>query len=432
MRRALKIILPVLVISSGFYLAFWLVTNQKVAESKEPEPFKPHVKVMVVEMDDYQPIIHSQGTIIPRMAIELSTEVSGRVVSMAPLFVEGGLFNEGDELLRIDTNDYELALRQTRARIDTARADITNALAQISSARSQIAQAEARILLEEAEASAALAEWRLSGRVGNPSALLARKPQLKEVQAALSSAKALLTAATAKRQSGEAELVAAVANNELASTNVSRCIVRAPFDGRVSSRTVGKGQIVSSMSTLAQLQSVDVAEIRLALPLSEFDFLELNNELHGETSSPKGPAVRLWSSHGSDSEWLGQVVRSMGEIDKRTRMMSLVAMVEDPYQRAIGAKGPVLSFGMFVTAKIEGRSLKNVTMLPRAALREGETVHVLDGNKLYARKVRVARSTREVVVIDEGLQAGDQICLTAVEAFTKGMEVIVMGDTNGE
>ena len=426
MKLALKILLPILVISGGLFGAGWLILNKKPAEQQEKERFKPRVQCVAVELEDYRPVVRSQGTVRPRMEIGLSAEVSGRVQAMSPAMVEGGLFKDGEELLRIDATDYELSLRQARARIDTARAGITNAFAQMSGARSQIAQAEARISLEEAEASAAVAEWQLLGRKGKPPALLAREPQLKEALAALDSAKALLAAAVAKRQSDEADLVAAKAAEEQALANVERCVVKAPFDGRVASRLVGVGQVVSPVGILARLQAIDVAEVRLALPLNEFESLDLADAFRGGSDVENGPKVQLRSSHSDDVEWAGRVVRSTGEVDSGTRMMPVVAQVADPYQRANGAAGPVLTFGMFVKAEIDGFLLRGVSVLPRVVLRENSTVHVLKEGKLFARKVRVAWSTREVVVVDEGLEEGDLVCLTAVDAFVEGMGVLVM------
>ena len=81
---------------------------------------------------------------------------------------------------------------------------------------------------------------------------------------------------------------------------------------------------------------------------------------------------------------------------------------------------------MFVKAEIDGFLLRGVSVLPRVVLRENSTVHVLKEGKLFARKVRVAWSTREVVVVDEGLEEGDLVCLTAVDAFVEGMGVLVM------
>ena len=57
---------------------------------------------------------------------------------------------------------------------------------------------------------------------------------------------------------------------------------------------------------------------------------------------------------------------------------------------------------------------------------------MLANGKLHERKVRVVWSTREVAVIEEGLRAGEQVCLTAVDAFVDGMEVISTEDVPDE
>jgi len=430
MRRALQILLPVLVLGTGVSGAVWLILNKQKVTPSPQERFRPRVQLAEVVLEDYQPVVRSQGTARPRMEIGLSVEVSGRVVAMSPALVEGGLFEEGEELLRLDSNDYDLALRQALARMVTARAGITNALAQMSSARAQMAQAEARISREEAEAAAALAEWKLLGKAGRPPALLAREPQLKEARSALDSAGALLMAASAKKVADEADLVAAGAAADLAATNVLRCVVRAPFDGRVASRSVGLGQVASTGAVLARLQTVDVAEVRLALPLADFDFLGLRGAFRGGLTVTNGPTATLHGARGD--EWHGRVTRSLGEVDVGTRMMSVVARVEDPYRRKTKAEGAALSFGRFVTAKIKGREMRGVVVLPRSALRGKAAVHVEQDGKLYTRKVQVAWTTREVVVIERGLKVGERVCLTPVDAFVEGMVVIVTEEAGDE
>ena len=145
-----------------------------------------------------------------------------------------------------------------------------------------------------------------------------------------------------------------------------------------------------------------------------------------------GPMVRLRTTHRSHSVWRGRIVRSVGEVDSGTRMMAVVANVTDPYRQAEGASGSALSFGMFVKAEIDGREMKDVFVLPREVLRGADAVHIFKDGKLYARKVRMAWSTRKVVVVAEGLQAGEQVCLTPVDAFVEGMSVILMEGSGGE
>mgnify|MGYP003332189901 CR=1 FL=1 len=89
-------------------------------------------------------------------------------------------------------------------------------------------------------------------------------------------ARAAADAAVAAAATTAAAAAVATAAAEVAAANVARCIVHAPFNGRVASRNVGTGQVVSPAIVLSQLQSIDFAEVRLALPLKEFGFLEMD------------------------------------------------------------------------------------------------------------------------------------------------------------
>ena len=262
-RRVLQIALPVLVLGVGLYGSWWLATHAKVVTPRPVERFKPRVEILEVSLETFRTEVRSQGSVMPRREIGLSPEVNGRVVWVSAQLVVGGLFSQGAELVRVDTSDYELALRQASAEIQTAQASMTNSLAQVSSGEAQMAQAEARITREEAEANAARAEWKLLGRQGEPPALLVRDPQIREARAALASAKALMGASRANFESGLAALEAARAVRDQAQINLQRCVVLAPFDGRVKSQSIGVGQLVSRASVLARIQPVASPEVRL-------------------------------------------------------------------------------------------------------------------------------------------------------------------------
>jgi len=422
-RRVLQFVLPAAVLGVGVGGAMWLVANAQKAKPKPADKFQPTIRVQKVSLEDYRPIITAQGTARARTEIGLAAEVKGRVTWISPKLVAGGLFDEGDELFRVDAADYQLAREQALADINSAKAASTNALAQVSSARALAAQAEARITREEAEAEAARLEWALLRRQGEPPALLVRVPQIKEAKASLFSANAQANAANAQLHSADAKLKAAEAALELAQLNVDRCSVKAPFDGRVRSQTIGVGQIVSLSAVVARLQPVDVAEVRLALPLEDFGFMDFAGTFGGDFNSTNQPTVRLEPSAGVGGGWTGKVVRSLGEVDDGTRMMAVVGVVRDPYRRLFKANGEMLSFGMFLRAEIDGRELKRVAVLPRDVLRDGDSVHVFVEGKLTSRKVEVTWSTREVLVIAKGLSAGDAVCLTPVDAFVEGMSV---------
>ena len=197
-RRVLQILLPLLVVAVGVSGSIWLVNNKKQVQPIPREKFKPNIETVEVSLGDFQPVILVQGTVKPHTVIGLSPEISGRIIFVSPKLVVGGLFEEDEELVRIDSREYELILQQANAQTNSAQSKITNALAQLSSALAQKAQSEARIMREKAEAKAARAEWVLLGKNKPPPDLLLRVPQINEAKAGIASANALARAAVAQ------------------------------------------------------------------------------------------------------------------------------------------------------------------------------------------------------------------------------------------
>ena len=112
--------------------------------------------------------ISSQGSVIPKTEIQLSSEVSGRIEWVSTKLDNGSKFKKGDILLRIDKRDYEL--------------NLTNA-------ESNLYQAKVNLEREIAESQIAKDQWSRT-REGTPSDLALRKPQLAQAQALLKAAEA--------------------------------------------------------------------------------------------------------------------------------------------------------------------------------------------------------------------------------------------------
>ena len=119
-------------------------------------------------------------------------------------------------------------------------------------------------------------------------------------------------------------------------------------------------------------------------------------------------------------------MRTEGEIDPRSRMVHAVARVENPYERGADPDRPPLAAGLWVEAEIAGIKLKDVMVLPRAALRGEDQMLVLDDDdRLHFRTVDVLRRTRDRVILRGGLEAGERVCLTPLAVVAEGMQVRV-------
>ncbi len=387
----LKILLPGLVVAIGAAGAYTLFASKAKPETRARTESIPLVRVMPVELEQLRLSVDSQGTVSPRTESVLASEVAGRVIWVSPSFVSGGFFERGDPLLRVDAEDYREAVVRARA---------------------SVTQAELRLASERAEAELARKEWELLGE-GDASPLTLREPQLADARATVEAAVAAL---------GQAE------------RNLARTNILAPYAGRVRRANVDFGGWVAPGSGLGTIYAVDLAEIRLPIADDQLAFLDLPLVYRGDRRRVEPPAVILRAEFaGRTSEWRGTIVRTEGEIDPRSRLVHAVAQVDNPYGRGSDPDRPPLAVGMFVEAKILGRVVEDVAVVPRAALRGTDRVLIVDDDdRLRFRAVDVLRNTQEEVIVRSGLDAGDRVCLSPLSAVTDGMRVKPTESSRGD
>ena len=379
--RLLKALLPLVIVAVAAFAAVTMIMNRPPVEILTPVIQPPGVRVHEVTLQDARLTVTSQGTVQPRTESQLVPEIAGRVTWVAPSFAEGGFFEAGDVLVRIDPFDYEQML---------------------VTARSQLAQARLRLAQEEAEAEVAQREWDTLGR-GDPRELALRKPQLEDAGAAVA---------------------AAEAGVERARRDLQRAEIVAPYAGRVRTKNVDIGQYVRVGDALATVYAVDVAEIRLPLPDDELAYLDLPLSYRGVERQAQ-PAVTLRATFAGETHaWNGRIVRTESEIDSVSRMVHAIAEVADPYAPGPNPNRPPLAVGMYVEAEIEGRTARDVAVLPRAALRGRDQVLVATPeDRLSFRTIHLLRTSTESVIVRAGLQAGELVVISPLDTPTDGMRV---------
>ena len=382
-RRVIHFTVMVIVTGLGV-LGFLALTASKpqLKRTKPPTPV-PMVRVSQIKTGPQAVTVRGEGTVRPLREIQLVPQVKGKVVFVSPVLVDGGEFKKGDTLLRIDPLDYQLAVTLAQARIKDS---------------------ESRLRVAEEEAAAAKEEWRLlyqdkGVESEDPSALAAKEPQL----------------AAAK-----AKLAADGADLQKARLNLERTELKAPFNGRVSEESVDIGQYVSSAKPLATLFSTEAAEIVVPFDDEALFWFHVPGFTPGNGAG--SPVKVLARIAGRELTWSGEVVRAEGKLDGRTRMVQVVVRVQKPY-----ARKPPLVAGLFVAVEIQGRTLENAAVIPRAALRDNNTVWVVDETgQLVFRRVDVARMGTNQAILRSGLADGEMVVTSGLKVVTDGMKVRIM------
>lgn len=374
-RKFIQFFLAIILIAGGGFGLKTLIASKPAMKKMRPTKSLPVVRTVEVRSGAHAVTLTGYGTARPTQQVQMIPQVSGKVIFVSPALVSGGAFKKGDILLKIDPVDYEIAVTLARAHIKDA-------------------ESKYRMVLEEA--AAARDEWEQLNSGKEPPPLVIKAPQLAAAKASLEAKRA-----------------------ELTKTNLQleRTHLRAPFDGRVDTKSVDIGQYVTSGQPLAGVYATSEAEV--LVPMEEKDLAWFN--VPGFTSDNGAGTMVMVSARiaGQQRSWPGQVMRTEGRLDERTRMVSVVVRVKDPY-----ATRPPLMPGLFVAVVIEGRTIEDSCIIPRAALRADNIVWVVDEDKrLRFQSVDVARFSTRGVIIREGLADGDEIVVSMLKTVSDGMQV---------
>ena len=377
-------------IAGASTVTFLLYLNRPSSEIIEPVYVPVTIDVTEVVKEDIRIPIQAQGTVTPLRETMLVSEVNGSIVEASPDFNVGGYISKGDILLRIDPRNYQTRLLQAQAALE--------------SAKSTLAQ-------EKGRAQVALKEWEKlpagSQRSQAAKDLYLRKPQMGQA---------------------EAQTLAATADMNTARDNLERTIIRAPYDALISKKSSELGQYVGIGTPLAEIFSVDYAEVRLAVPQSKLAYIDLPS-LASETSI--GTQIDLYTDvSGSVNHWQAQMDRTEGTYDERSRVLFTVARIKDPYALIETDKIP-LRIGTFVNANIEGKLQTDLVALPRYILRAGNHLWVVDENmQLRNRKISILRTGGDTMFVTAGLENGDLVSLTALDSTFAGATVNIVSRTS--
>lgn len=379
---SLKKLVPVAIVFAAVIIALLMAQFKPRAQQSEAQDRAVAVTTEELQITAVELQVRSQGTVVPRTRTNLISEVSGVVVEVSPAFIVGGTFAEGDVLIKLDPTDYQVAKQRAEA---------------------MLLSAEAQLLSEQARSQQAQKEWEMTGRPLEEAPVLAlRTPFLAEAQSRLLQAKAELRQAEVKLQ---------------------RTVIRAPYRGMVSAKSVDVGQYVTIGSRLAELFAIDFAEVRL--PMTQKDLSMLDDlALLGSDDSGNIRVELIGSVNGQQSLWKADLVRTEGSISERNRVQYLVARIIDPYNLEDNSQPVPLLMGTFVEAQIRGKTIDQVYPLPRHALRSGNRVAVVDANQRLALKpVEYDFEDQSYYYIDQGLEGVVEIVTSSIGVMVEGMRL---------
>jgi len=233
----------------------------------------------------------------------------------------------------------------------------------VERALAAVARADVSVEREQAEAEVALQEWEAIHPGEEPSSgLVVREPQVRQAKA---------------------ELAAAQADLAVARLGLERTTITLPFDGIVESETIDLGQYVTIGKKLATVYGTAVAEVRVPLAERELAWFRVPSR-----PGIKGPSATVIANFGGVTQkWSGQVVRIEARVDTTSRMIPVVIAVPNPFKT------------------------------------RGNDIRTIEGEKLKIVPVTTVRTDLDTTYITKGLEPGDRVVISQLDAVTDGMTV---------
>lgn len=362
------IVLPALVLVPAIMYGLYLFESAPKIKRKIHKPIVPIVEVLQVQPTTYQVTLESQGSVAVQKKVELIAQVEGQITFIAQQFYTGEKLTPSTEIIRIDSTDYEYA----------------KVIAQ-----SEQSKAELALIEEQAAAKQAVKDWQRTGLSGKPTDLTMRLPQLAYAESSLAASKAKVKQAQA---------------------NLERTKVIAPYSGWLVNKSVETGEFVTKGKKLATLYADYAAEVKL--PVTEKDQQML-------IADDKNMLIEI--STADNQLWQGRISRTEVEVDAKTQQYFLIVEVENAF--------PKLKVNQFVRAKIQGKELENVFIIPRGAVRNsGEVLlvsqkHGAELQQVSRRKITPIWQDENSIIISSGLQSGDRVVISPIAYAPEGMQV---------
>jgi membrane fusion protein (multidrug efflux system) len=320
----------------------------------------PVVEVDTVRTGRIVETRESVGTVRAYESITVTAKVAGIVEKIS--FEEGQKVKAGDVLVALDT-------QERRADIEAAIAESRRATAQRNEITTRLDRAR---------------QLRSSGS--------GTEAQVEDLTAQVRTLESAIASAEARRKAAEARL--------------EELIIRAPFDGRVGSRSVSLGAYVAPNTRITTLDDLSKVRLDFSVPENLLGRVEL------------GQGVNATSAAYPNRTFRGKVSLVDTRIDPLTRTVRLTAEFDNPDE--------TLRPGMFLAVALEVTTKNDAIVVPEEAIvSEGlrQVVFPVKDKKVERRVVRLGQRQNSKVEILEGLQAGEIIVVMGVQRVRPGATV---------
>jgi len=374
------------------------------------------VKTPLVEWDEYV------GRLEPIEFVEVRARVSGYLMSTN--FKEGQIVKTGDLLCVIDPRPFE--------------AEVRRAHSEIRRANSQVKQANANVIQAEAEVQVAQARYELAQKQLERSRILVRQNAVSQDdfdirQSEVSQSEANLKAMVAQAELARTQVTCAMAmvgsaetSLAIAELNLAYTQVKSPIDGRVSSRLVTEGNVISGGGTESTLITtiVSLDPIYCVFDADEQAYLKYvrlaKEGKLGSSREVKHPVYVGLADEAGEFPHQGHMDFVDNRLDQETGTMRCRAILPNTDLS--------LTPGLFARIRLPGSEQYEAVMIPDLTVGTDQSekfVFVVEQDNTIRRQVvQLGSLVRGLRIVRSGLDGSENIVLRGLQRVRPGDVVV--------
>ncbi len=320
--------------------------------------------VSVQQQEQYTVTRWFSGRIEPRQRVLVASELAGKVTAVA--FDEGDTIRKGEVVVILDTEILETEKAQLEAQLSGIDAELK------------------------------LADLRLNRQNNLQKNGFSSDDTIDAIKTQITNLK-----------SSRRTLVSRIDNVEI---RLQKANIRAPFDARIQSRMVDEGAVINEGTPLIELLESAEIEVKVGVPVSVANTLNLGQELVIQAPS---------------TERLAEVISIAPGVDFTTQTVAIrLRLISDPSQNASMA----LRFGEFVSLKFSSPVDNTGFWVSNTALIEGErglwNLYSVDQNNIVRKHAtNIVFNDNEKSFVNANIADNTRVIVTGSHRVTPGMKV---------
>ena len=235
-----------------------------------------------------------------------------------------------------------------------------------------------------------------------------------------------LVAAQAEYDASLAYVDAMKANLKFAKINLGYCWIKSPINGVIGKTHARIGEFVGKDPNPVILNTVSTVDtVRVEFYITEANYIRLAREYKyidkiDSVDANKRQSLSLILADGSTFKHTGYVNFINREVDAQTGSLLVQAVFPNPDK--------LLKPGQYAKVVVKMRDEKGALIIPQRCAVEMQgkySVFVVNNeNKIEMRQIVTAERLGDLMLVSEGLKAGEKVVIDALQKVGTGLEVI--------